>query len=78
MPNADIIDLTDIIYDRANGPFTVVVDTLVTGDVCVVPNTVLLNWADGTVPILPEHHATIRPLLEMLAWYIRNDYYDRE
>ena len=74
MADADIIDITDAIYDRDNGPFTVVADTLVTGDVCVVPHSLIMNWADGTVPMGPEHHATIRPLLEMLAWYIRKDH----
>lgn len=73
MADAEIIDLTDAIYDRDNGPFTVVVDTHVTGGAIVVPHTLLLNWADGSVPIIPEHYATIRPLIEMLAWYIRKD-----
>jgi len=71
MADADIIDLTEVKYDRENGPFTVVTD-LVTKEVNVVPCSLIVNWADGTVAIGPEHMSAIRPLLDLVAGYIKD------
>lgn len=68
MADAKIIDATEAIYDRDNGPFTVVTD-LLTKDVNVLPHTLIVSWADGTVAIGPEHLSAIRPLLDLLLGY---------
>lgn len=67
---ADVLDLDEARYDRDNRPFTVLQDHA-TGEVNVVPHTLIVAWADGTVAIGPEHLSAIRPLLDLVAGYIK-------
>jgi len=64
---SDIIDITERVKDKRDGPWIVLQDP-VTKSVHVVPRALVSNWIEGNVEIEETHHfEAIRGILS--DWY---------